>query len=78
MNFWLFKVIGPDNFVVPHQVSLIFKSSNEVVPNKYVLSFVARIPALGIAKYRIKRDEVNGEKHLAKMTSYNLNSDIEQ
>lgn len=67
----------PNGFVIPHQVSLVFKSSNEVASNKYLLSFVADVPALGIAKFQITRDTENGRRSLVKTTFYNLNAAID-
>ena len=57
-------------------MSLIWKSSSEVVKNKYLLSFVAEISALGIAKYKIERNTEYGKKYLSKTTTYNLNGEV--
>jgi len=51
-------------------VNLQWKDDGDIISNKYLLSFVANIPALGLVKYQIKKDE-NAMSSLAKTTIYN-------
>ena len=44
-----------NNAVVPHQISMVWKSVHETDKTKYELSFVVTIPALGLARYQVKR-----------------------
>lgn len=57
--------------VVPHQVNLVWKSSTEVLSNKYEVVFVADIPQLGLARYKVKR-VVGGIDGLGTVKTYNL------
>ena len=65
------QVKGPNGETVPHQVSLVWKEADSIMPNKYLLSFVANIPSLGLSRYQIKVDSVAGKEALATVTAYN-------
>ena len=65
------QVTGPNGEIVPHQVSLVWKEADSIMSNKYLLSFVAKIPSLGLSRYEIKIDYVGGKEALAVATAYN-------
>ncbi|XP_066922208.1 alpha-mannosidase 2-like isoform X2 [Clytia hemisphaerica] len=70
------QVTTPDGKVIPHQVSLLWKDSDNLISSKYLLSFVADIPALGLARYEIKKDD-SGQESFATTTTYNTRRSYE-
>lgn len=64
------QVIDNNGQIVPHQVSLLWKSERDVSQGKYELSFAVTMPPLGLVKYEIKRATEDVDKSLASTSTY--------
>lgn len=69
------QVVSASGETITHQVSMLWRSDSEMVSGKYLLSFVADIPALGIVRYQIKKAD-SGKDSLATTTIYNTQRDF--
>ena len=66
------QIADANGDIIPHQVSLIWKSEIEITRSKYELSFVATIPPLGLVRYSLKRTDVDLTGSLARTEVYHI------